>query len=144
MRKAVVQKLKFWDFENWGVLIPPGSILEIKQVSCALHILTVYLTASCLTKLEFSYPYCKYHGRTPSGTSGLSLAKDTAPDLDNLMKAFFDALEGLLFVNDCAICTYNGVSKVHCTEFKITCWLKWSKSKRPCRLRAGSCKPIDQ
>ena len=94
---------------------------------------TANLTVCLSTKLEFSYPYCKYHRKQLAESPNASFAKDTAPDLDNLMKAFFDALEGLVFVNDCAICAYNRVSKVHSTEFKITFWLKWSKSERPRR-----------
>lgn len=40
--------------------------------------------------------------------------KSTKPDLDNLEKGLWDALQGVLFVNDSQICVKCNVKKIYC------------------------------
>ena len=49
------------------------------------------------------------------------------PDLDNLLKTFFDALEGLVFESDATIVAYESISKVEGPEPEIYIELRWSR-----------------
>jgi len=65
-------------------------------------------------RFVFKHPanYAKY--KINEIINGIVHYKTTAPDLtDNLQKALWDALEGLIFTNDGIICSMNNVQKIY-------------------------------
>ena len=48
------------------------------------------------------------------------------PDLDNLIKAFMDCLEDIIFVNDAQIVHYKEVKKVIASSDGIDIRMSWS------------------
>lgn len=75
-------------------------------------------TPIAITKLHYQFEYPK----SWSATKKLhTYYKVSRPDLhDNLNKAFFDAMEGVLWEKDQNICSMNDVRKYYGEENKIT------------------------
>lgn len=58
-------------------------------------------------------------------TSGATIYKFTKPDLtDNLNKALFDAIQGIIFVNDSQVCSLNNIEKVYGFQPRIELQLR--------------------
>jgi len=69
-----------------------------------------------VTKLHYSFPPLKSFSKKIIAKidSGHEVVKTTKPDLtDNLNKGVFDALEGLVFINDSQICGLNNCKKFY-------------------------------
>jgi Holliday junction resolvase RusA-like endonuclease len=69
-----------------------------------------------VTKLKYVFPPLKSFtkGEKKLIDSGIELLKHTKPDLtDNLQKAIFDSLQGVLYLNDSQVCRMDGLEKVY-------------------------------
>lgn len=69
-----------------------------------------------ITKLHYSFPPLKSFSKKSLARieSGEGIVKTTKPDLtDNLNKGVFDALQGLVFINDSQICGLNNCKKFY-------------------------------
>lgn len=76
-----------------------------------------------ITQLHYSFPPLKSFSKNilMKINSGEQIEKTTKPDLtDNLNKGLFDALEGLVYLNDSQICGLNNCKKFYSNTPGIT------------------------
>ena len=69
-----------------------------------------------VNKLHYIFPPLKGFSKKKMQeiVDGAIIYKDTKPDLtDNLQKGLFDAMEGLVFLNDSQVCELNNVKKYY-------------------------------
>jgi len=70
-----------------------------------------------IEKLIYYFPPTKALEKRVARNPERTFYKTTKPDLtDNLNKALFDAMQGIVYLNDSQICSLNNVSKVY--DFK--------------------------
>jgi len=68
-----------------------------------------------INKLKYVFPELKSFTKKQKQliADGGEIFKSTKPDFDNLQKTVFDALEGVIYLNDSQICKMNNFEKVY-------------------------------
>jgi len=87
--------------------------LQLKQ--CLPQDFTLLPSPVILTKLHFIFPELKSFTKKKKEhiKEGGHIDKTTKPDIDNLMKNFFDACNGILWRDDAEISSIQNIKKIY-------------------------------